>query len=105
MVVVRPAPLQLLLPYPAAGSQQWSSRFPLKLEKQLHHGSVKTVQYQEHKYAYGLAGSNFLLRELVQPLVCSDYCIGVDNASNLPPLLIDKPEGAPPGLWLSDHIH
>src|SRR3954466_9714789 len=104
MVVGRSAPLQLLLPYPAAGSQQWSSRFPLKLEKQLHHGSVKTVQYKEHKYAYGLAGSDFLLRELVQPLVCSDYCIGLDNASNLPLLPIDKPEGAPLGLLLSYHL-
>ena len=52
----RPAPhhhpLQLLRPFPLAGNQQWSSRFPLKLGKQPLYVSGKTVQYQERKCAY-----------------------------------------------------
>ena len=65
MVVGRPAPLQLPHLYPLAGNQQWTSRFPLKLERQPLHGSEKTIQYQEQKYAYGLEEPNSPLQELV----------------------------------------
>ena len=83
MVAGHPAPLQLLLPYPVAGNQQLSSRLPLRLERQLHHGSTTMVQYQEHKYAYGLEGLDSPLQELVQPLVCSGCHIGPDNETSL----------------------
>ena len=98
----RPAPrhhpLQLLRPYPLAGNQQWSSRFPLKLGKQPLHVSGKTVQYQERKCAYGLEGLDSPLQELGQALACSGHCIVLDNASSLPLQLADKPEGALHGL-------
>ena len=98
MVVGRPAPLQLPHLYPLAGNQQWSSRFPLKLERQPLHGSEKTVQYQEHKYAYGLEESDSPLQKLVQPLACSDHRTKLGNATSLPLQPIDKPEGILHGL-------
>ena len=98
MVVGRPAPLQLPHLYPLAGNQQWTSRFPLKLERQPLHGSEKTVQYQERKYAYGLEESDSPLQELVQALVCSNRCTGLDNATSRPLQPIDKPEGILHGL-------
>ena len=94
-----PPPLQLPRLYPLAGNQQWSSRFPLKLGKQPLHGSGKTVQYQERKYAYGLEESDSPLQELVHALVCSDDCTGLDNATSLPLQPIDKPEGVLHGFY------
>ena len=105
MVVGRPALLQLPHLYPLAGNQQWSSRFPLKLERQPLHGSEKTVQYQERKYAYGLEEPDSPLQELVQPLICSDHCTELDNATNRPLQPIDKPEGVLLGLSPSNHLH
>jgi hypothetical protein len=94
----RPLPLQLPRLYPLAGNQQWSSRFPLKLGKQLLHGSGKAVQYQGHKCAYGLEGSDSLLKQLGQVLACFARYIALDNALDLPLQLADKPEGALHGL-------
>src|SRR4051812_19891634 len=81
------------------------------LERPLPHGSVKTVQYQERKYAYGLEESGSPLQGLVQPLVCSDHHTELDNATNLLLLPIGRPEGAPPGLsllnplrWILSHL-
>ena len=105
MIVGRPAPFQLPHLYPLAGNQQWSSRFPLKLERQPLRGSEKTVQYQERKYAYGLEESDSPLQELVQALVCSDHCTELDNATSLPLQPIDKPEGVLHGLSPSNHLH
>ena len=105
MVVGRPAPLQLPHLYPLAGNQQWSGRFPLKLERQPLHGSEKTVQYQERKYAYGLEESDFPIHGLAQLFACSDCHIALDNETSLLPQPTDKLVDAPPGLSLVDPLH
>ena len=105
MIVGRPAPFQLPHLYPLAGNQQWTSRFPLKLEREPLHGSEKTVRYQECMYAYGLEESDSLLQELVQALICSDHCTELDNATSLPLQPIDKPEGVLHGLSPLNHLH
>ena len=105
MVVGHPAPLQLPFLYPVAENPQLSSRFPLKLERQPLHGSEKMVQYQEHKYAYGLEGSGFLIHGLVQLFACSGCHIRLDNETNLLPQPVDKLEDVPPGLWLAKPLH
>src|SRR3954468_22773423 len=92
------APLQLPPPYQAAGSQQWSSRSPLMLEKQLLHVSVKTIQYQGHRCAYGLEELSFPLQGLAKPHACSDRYTGLDNGTSMPPQPIGSPEGVLPGL-------
>src|SRR4051812_48461584 len=92
------APLQPPPPYPATGSQQWSSQSPLMLEKQLPHVSVKTVQYQGHRCAYGLEELNFPLQGSVKPPACSDRYTGLDNETSLPLQPIGRPEGVLPGL-------
>ena len=104
MVVDHPVPLQLQFLYPAAGNQQLSSRFPLMLEKQLHHGSAMTGQYRERKYAYGLEGSDFPIHGLVQLFACSDCHIGLDNETSLLPQPVDKLADVPPGLLLTDPL-
>ena len=105
MVVGHPVPRQLQFLYPAAGNQQLSSRFPLMLERQLHHGSAMTGQYRERKYAYGLEGSGFPIHGLVQLFACSDCHIALDNQTSLLPQPTDKLADVPPGLWLTDSLH
>ena len=105
MVVGHPAPLQPPFLYPVAGNPQLSSRFPLMLEKQLHHGSAMTGQYRERKYAYGLEGSNFPIHGLVQLFACSDCHIGLDNETSLLLQSINKLADVPPGLLLADPLH
>ena len=105
MVVGHLAPLQLPFLYPVAGNPQLSSRFTLMLEKQLHHGSAMRGQYRERKYAYGLEGSDFPIRGLVQLFACCDCHIGLDNETSLLPQPIDKLADVPPGLLLADPLH
>ena len=105
MVVGHPAPLQLPFLHPVAGNPQLSSRFPLMLEKQLHHGSAMTGQYRKRKYAYGLEGLDFPIHGLVQLFAYSDCHIGLDNETSLLLQPIDKLGDAPPGLLLADPLH
>ena len=105
MVVGHPAPLQPPFLYPVAGNPQLSSRFPLMLEKQLHHGSAMMGQYRERKYAYRLEGSDFPIHGLVQLFACSDCLIGLNNETSLLPQPTDKLVDAPHGLLLADPLH
>ena len=105
MVVGHPAPLQLPFLYPVAGNPQLSSRFPLMLEKQFHHGSAMTGQYRERKYAYGLEGSDFLIHGLVRLFACSDCHIGLDNETSLLLQPVDRLAAVPPDLLLADPLH
>ena len=62
------------------------------------------VQYQGHKCAYGLEGSDFALLELAPQPVCSYHHNLPDSMRDQLLQPIDKPVDVLPGLWRGDPL-